>query len=55
LFTFRTEDEDGTAKVTAFYGWLAEPGVVCGRMVLTTAGERIGTLRVTFEEGLSWS
>ena len=39
---------------TALYGWLAEPAAVSGRMVLTPAGDRIGALVVTFEDGLTW-
>jgi steroid Delta-isomerase len=53
VVTFRTADRDG--EVSALYGWLAAPSVVSGRMVLTPAGDRIGRLCVTFEEGLSWS
>ena len=53
LVTFSAEDRDG--EVVALYGWLAQPAEVCGRMVLTPAGERIARLRVTFEDGLSWS
>jgi acetyltransferase (GNAT) family protein len=53
LLTFRAEaSNDG---VTALYGWLATPGSVSGQIVLTRAGERIRTLRVTFEAGLGWS
>jgi steroid Delta-isomerase len=53
VVTFRTADRGG--EVSALYGWLAAPSVVSGRMVLTPAGDRIGRLCVTFEEGLSWS
>jgi RimJ/RimL family protein N-acetyltransferase len=53
LVTFRAEDRDN--EVIALYGWLAAPGAVSGRIVLTPTGERIGRLRVTFEEGLIWS
>jgi RimJ/RimL family protein N-acetyltransferase len=53
LITFRAEEADG--EVVALYGWLAAPGTVAGRMLLTLAGERIGRLCVTFEEGLTWS
>ena len=53
VLTFRVDENDGI--VEARYGWLRNPAVVAGRMLLTPAGERIGRLRVTFEEGLSWS
>jgi len=53
LVTFSAKNGDGEA--VALYGWLAEPSKVCGRIVLTPAGELIRKLRVTFEEGLSWS
>jgi RimJ/RimL family protein N-acetyltransferase len=53
LVTFRIDDQD--RDVVALYGWLAAPSEVAGRIVLTPDGERIATLRVTFEEGLSWT
>jgi RimJ/RimL family protein N-acetyltransferase len=53
VLTFRVEEADG--EVTAFYGWLASPSDVAGRMVLTSERESIRRLRVTFEEGLSSS
>jgi RimJ/RimL family protein N-acetyltransferase len=54
LVTFRAEDRDG--DVIALYGWLATPDTVSGRIVSTLdADERIDRLRVTFEDGLSWS
>jgi RimJ/RimL family protein N-acetyltransferase len=53
VLTFRVEAADG--DVTALYGWLAKPGDVAGRMIVTPEGDRIRRLRVTFEEGLSWS
>jgi RimJ/RimL family protein N-acetyltransferase len=53
VLTFRVEEADG--DVTALYGWLATPSSVSGRMVVTPARDRIRRLRVTFEEGLSWS
>jgi RimJ/RimL family protein N-acetyltransferase len=53
VLTFRVET--AAEDVTALYGWLARPDAVAGRMVLTPDGERIGRLRVTFEEGLTWS
>jgi RimJ/RimL family protein N-acetyltransferase len=52
VVTFRVTCADGI--VTALYGWLADPGRVCGRMVLTPADGLIARLRVTFEEGLGW-
>jgi RimJ/RimL family protein N-acetyltransferase len=53
LVTFRVDEHE--RDVLALYGWLAAPSEVAGRIVLTPDGERIGTLRVTFEEGLSWT
>jgi RimJ/RimL family protein N-acetyltransferase len=53
VLTFRVDEASG--EVTARYGWLAKPGDVAGRMIVTPAGDRIGRLRVTFEQGLSWS
>jgi RimJ/RimL family protein N-acetyltransferase len=53
LVTFRVDDQD--RDVIALYGWRAAPSEVAGRIVLTPDGERIATLRVTFEEGLSWT
>jgi RimJ/RimL family protein N-acetyltransferase len=53
VLTFRVENADG--EVTALYGWLASPSEVAGRMIVTTEGERIRRLRVTFEQGLSWT
>lgn len=35
--------------VVAHYGWLREPSIVAGRMLLTPAGDRIARLVVTFE------
>jgi RimJ/RimL family protein N-acetyltransferase len=52
VVTFRV-DAGSNDDVTALYGWLAQPAQPAGRMVLTRADDRIGTLRVTFEEGLS--
>lgn len=52
LVTFRAAEHEGEA--VALYGWLGAPGDVAGRIVLTPSDERIGRLRVTFEEGLSW-
>ena len=40
---------DQPDAVVADYGWLAEPNVVAGRMLLTPAGARIERLVVTFE------
>ncbi len=53
VVTFDVDDDD--RAVVARYGWLREPATVVGRMVLSRAGERIGRLLVTFEEGLTWS
>jgi RimJ/RimL family protein N-acetyltransferase len=50
VLTFAVAESHG--EVTALYGWLATPNDVSGRMIMTPAGERIGRLRVTFEEGL---
>jgi hypothetical protein len=54
LITFRAEDRGG--EVIALYGWLAAPGTAAGRVVSTLAADqRISGLRVTFEDGLTWS
>ena len=53
VLTFSVDEQDEAA--IALYGWLRRPAVVAGRMLLTPAGERIGKLLVTFEEGLTWS
>ena len=46
VLTFRVDEED--RRVVAEYGWLREPAVVAGRMLLTTAGDRVSKLVVTF-------
>jgi RimJ/RimL family protein N-acetyltransferase len=46
VLTFRVVEEDG--RVVADYGWLREPAVVAGRMLLTPSGPRISKLVVTF-------
>ncbi|HZC28206.1 MAG TPA: GNAT family N-acetyltransferase [Gaiellaceae bacterium] len=53
VLTFSVEEANG--DVIALYGWLATPAEVAGRMVVTTERDRIRRLRVTFEQGLSWS
>jgi RimJ/RimL family protein N-acetyltransferase len=50
VLTFAVDEEDD--RVVARYGWLKEPAVAAGRMVLTGPGGRIGALLVTFEDGL---
>jgi RimJ/RimL family protein N-acetyltransferase len=47
VLTFRVDEEDG--RVVAEYGWLRDPALVAGRMLLTTAGDRIAKLVVTFD------
>jgi RimJ/RimL family protein N-acetyltransferase len=47
VLTFRVDEEDGRA--VAHYGWLREPAVVAGRMLLTPAGDLVSKLVVTFE------
>jgi RimJ/RimL family protein N-acetyltransferase len=46
VLTFRVADEDG--RVLADYGWLREPAVVAGEMLLTPVDDRISSLVVTF-------
>lgn len=46
VLTFRVREEDG--PVVADYGWLREPAVVAGKMLLTPADGLISKLVVTF-------
>ena len=48
VLTFRTEEVGH--RVVADYGWLREPAVVAGRLLLTPDGGRIRSLVVTFDE-----
>jgi RimJ/RimL family protein N-acetyltransferase len=47
VLTFRVAEEEG--RVVAHYGWLQEPAVVAGRLLLTPSGPHISKLVVTFE------
>ena len=46
VLTFSVAEEDG--RVVADYGWLREPAVVAGKLLLTPVGGRISKLVVTF-------